>query len=46
MKLTTRVEDYDDKGKRLHESDFPNAKPQQIPAGSMNELLLKKVCTK
>ena len=43
---TTRIEDYDDTGKKFHESDFPNARPEQIPSGSMNELLLKKVCTK
>ena len=43
---TTRVEDYNDKGQKFYESDFPDARPQQIPPGSMNELLLKKVCTK
>jgi hypothetical protein len=41
-----RVEDYNDTGKMFSESDFPNAKSEPIPSGSMNELLLKKVCTK
>jgi hypothetical protein len=41
-----RVEDYNDRGKMFYESDFPNAKPEPIPSGSMNELLLKQVCRK
>jgi antitoxin component YwqK of YwqJK toxin-antitoxin module len=39
-----RIEDYSENGGIIHEADYPNPKPENVPPGTMIESLLQEVC--
>jgi endo-alpha-1,4-polygalactosaminidase (GH114 family) len=41
-----KIEDYNDRGKKIYESDYQNSKAEPIEPGSMVEKLFNTVCTK
>jgi hypothetical protein len=41
-----RIEDYKENGGIIYEADYPNPKAENVPAGTMIEVLLQEVCPK